>query len=236
MQLHYNKSLVSGQNTLTLDPVESRHIIKVLRHKEGDLMLITNGKGLSVKGQITIANPKRCELKILEEQLHPKLNNYVLHLGIAPTKNIDRFEWFLEKATEIGIDRITPLLCEHSERKIIKHERLEKIMIAALKQSGQYHLPQLDPLISFNDFTAEHFDGQQLIAHCLPDNKKSLKSILTKGENVQILIGPEGDFSQHEIDLALTKHYIPVTLGHTRLRTETAGVVATHTVALNNTD
>lgn len=232
MQLHYHKELSKDHNNLIFDPVESRHIVKVLRHSVGDSMYVTNGNGLLINGKIINANPKHCELEIITSKQFSKTHDYYLHIGIAPTKNIDRFEWFLEKATEIGVDHITPLLCERSERKVVKNDRLEKILIAAMKQSVQYHLPVLDELQKYADFIKKPFEGQRFIAHCLPDEKLSFKASLSQVKTIQILIGPEGDFSEHEIELALKQNFRPITLGNTRLRTETAGIVATHTVNL----
>lgn len=236
MQIHFQKDLAFGQKNLIFDPIESRHIVKVLRHSIGDIMYVTNGDGLLIQGKITAANPKRCELKIISSEQQSKPRDYYLHVGIAPTKNIDRYEWFLEKATEIGVDRITPLLCERSERKVVKNDRLEKIIVAAMKQSAQYHLPVLDELQKFTDFINEPFDGHRFIAHCLPNEKQSLKSSLNQIKNIQILIGPEGDFSENEIEKALEHSFKPITLGDTRLRTETAGIVAVHTVCLQNSN
>jgi len=164
----------------------------------------------------------------------PKPWNYHLHVAIAPTKNIDRFEWFLEKATEIGIDEITPLLCERSERKILKAERLEKIIESAMKQSLKFHLPKLNPLIKFSDFINQDFDSDLYIAHCEETDKKTLKSMLVPNKNTTILIGPEGDFSTVEIEKAMQQNFVSITLGETRLRTETAGLVATQMVSFIN--
>ena len=170
---------------------------------------------------------------IVHKKLQPK-RSYNVHLAVAPTKMNDRYEWFLEKATEIGIDTITPILCDHSERKIIKHERFEKILHSATKQSLQTYLPKLNSSVSFKDFLKQEFSGQQFIAHCEESDRKSLKQVLQASEDVTILIGPEGDFSVKEIEMALQHNFIPVTLGETRLRTETAAIAACHTVSLIN--
>ena len=236
MQLQYFKDLNDQQKHLIFDPVESRHIIKVLRHNVGDTMYVTNGNGLLVQGKIITADPKYCELEIVSSEQHNKPRNYFLQVCIAPTKNIDRIEWFLEKVTEIGVDRITPILCERSERKIIKHERLQKIIVSAMKQSGQLYLPVFDDLLRYTEIIDTPFDGNRLIAHCLPNEKQSLKSSLNPIKNIQILIGPEGDFTENEIELALKQGIKPITLGDTRLRTETAGIVAAHTVCLHNSE
>lgn len=219
--------------TLSLDKEESRHVVKVLRKKEGDQLFITNGLGQLFTVEITLATDHKCLVKIVDVT-HSEPKPYQLHLAVAPTKMNDRYEWFLEKATEIGIDQITPVFCAHSERKQINHERMEKILISALKQSNQYTLPRLNPSISFKDFIQLKNNDLKLIAHCEESDRKSLKSTLQPGQNVTILIGPEGDFSPAEIDAALGAGFIPVTLGANRLRTETAAVVACHSVVFCN--
>jgi len=234
MQLFYNPHIDPNEKQFIFDKIESRHIVKVLRKKEGDLLYITNGKGFLFTAEVSIANDKNCLviIKHVEEKL--KSWHYNLHIAIAPTKNNDRFEWFLEKATEIGIDEITPIICDHSERKVLKTERMQKIIESAAKQSLKYHFPKLNEVTSFNEFVKQHNSDQLFIAHCEKQDKKSLKSELTKTKNITILIGPEGDFSLNEIKVALDKNYKPINLGESRLRTETAGIVAVHTVALNN--
>ncbi len=235
MQLFYNPDISDIANELTFDKEESRHIVKVLRMKEGDTFKITNGKGSFFDAQILNANPKACLVKLLSEEKQLPLP-YQLHLAVAPTKLNDRYEWFLEKATEIGITEITPIICDHSERKTIKAERYEKIVQSAMKQSLKAHMPLLNEAISFNDFIADNSNTKAVkcIAHCEETEKKSLKSVLHPKENYLILIGPEGDFSPEEIDLARNAGFIPVTLGESRLRTETAAIVACHSVAFVN--
>ena len=173
-------------------------------------------------------------MKIVKTELNGGKPNFRVHIAIAPTKNIERIEWFLEKATEIGINRVTPLLCRFSERKEIKAERLEKVMISAMKQSLKAYLPQLDELTRFNEFIQQPFDGQKYIAHCDNQHRDLLRNKVIPGQNYLILIGPEGDFSTEEIELALKHGFQPVSLGESRLRTETAGLVACHTVNLLN--
>jgi len=233
MQLFYNPSLTEDSQYITLDKVESKHMVRVLRKKTGDTVLLINGKGLLCTGVLTSASEKHCEIRI-DRVEHKSKHPYSLHLAIAPTKNADRLEWFLEKATEIGIDEITPILCDRSERKVIKHNRLERILESALKQSLNYYMPVLHPLTSYETFIANHQGKHHFIAHCEEHKKTTLNQALPKGEQVVICIGPEGDFTPNEIALALQASYIPVSLGTTRLRTETAGIVATHTVALKN--
>lgn len=233
MQLFYNPSISEKATSFVFDKEESKHIIKVLRKKEGDTLLVTNGFGFLFKTEITIASDNKCTVKInsFEQQEKPK---FQLHLVVAPTKMNERYEWFLEKATEIGIQEITPIICEHSERKVIKIDRFQKILESAMKQSLHYYLPQLNEPILFKDFLKKERNSQKFIAHCEETDKKSLKNELKTNEDVTILIGPEGDFSVKEIQLALEHNYIPVSLGQTRLRTETAAIVACHSVVLIN--
>ena len=233
MQLFYNEALNETTESFTFPKDESRHIVKVLRKKEGDTLHITNGKGWLFIAEVTIPDIKNCQVSIASKLFEPQ-KAYSLHLAVAPTKMNDRYEWFLEKATEIGVESITPVICDHSERKVIKPERFEKILQSAMKQSLQYHLPRLQPAISFKEFIAQSHKGNCFIAHCDEGHKQSLKSQLKPKTDVTILIGPEGDFSTNEIDLALTNGFIPVTLGETRLRTETAAIVACHSVNFIN--
>lgn len=236
MQLFYTEGIEVDATTFCFDAEESKHIVKVLRKAEGDVLHITNGKGMLFTAEVVLANPKRCEVKIISSELKLK-RNYYLHMVVAPTKMNDRYEWFLEKATEIGVDEITPVICDHSERKVIKEERFEKIILAAMKQSLSCFKPILNKAISLKEF----LEGSSLqsdlkfIAYCGEEEERfSLKRRAVIDHNVTILIGPEGDFSPEEVSLAKEKGYLPVTLGDQRLRTETAAIVACHTVALNN--
>ena len=224
---------ISG-STAGLNPEESRHCIRVLRLKKGDPVHLLNGKGSLFEAMILDPDPKGCKLLIVNEQKPQNPRSYQLTVAIAPTKNIDRFEWFLEKSTEIGIDRIVPVICRHSERKEIKPDRLEKILAAAMKQSGQLYLPELTRAHSFTELVSQPFPGDKMIAHCESSDKKELKNSIIPGNNVLILIGPEGDFDPSEISQAIGKGFLPVSLGNSRLRTETAGLVACHTVCLVN--
>ncbi|GAA3508261.1 16S rRNA (uracil(1498)-N(3))-methyltransferase [Aquimarina addita] len=233
MQLFYSKELTESDREFSFSREESKHISKVLRKKEGDTLYITNGLGLQFTGIITFSSPNKCVIKLLHKKLQP-IKDYRLHLAVAPTKMNDRYEWFLEKATEIGIDEITPIICDHSERKVIKHDRFERILQSAMKQSLQSYLPKLHNAITYSEFIAQHTDDQLLIAHCEETKKQSLKNVLQLKSCTTILIGPEGDFSTKEIELALTSGYTAVTLGETRLRTETAAIVATHSVSFLN--
>lgn len=229
MQLFYEPQFDNKTQCIQVNPVESRHIAKVLRKSIGDAVLITNGKGVLAEGILKSNHPKKCEIEVINMK-EKEASKQHLHIAIAPTKSNDRLEWFLEKATEIGIQEITPLLCEHSERRNIKQERYEKVLQAAMKQSLNLFLPKLNELTSFSDFVTRDFKSAKLIAHCEDEPKESLSKVVSA--NNLILIGPEGDFSKSEIDLALTNNYKAISLSDSRLRTETAGIVACHTVNL----
>ena len=233
MQLFYNSSIKETQTSFVFDKEESKHIIKVLRKKEGDILHVTNGLGYLFLTKITIASDTKCTIKIVSFNKQ-EASRYHLHLAVAPTKMNERFEWFLEKATEIGIQEITPIICEHSERKVIKTDRFQKILETAMKQSLHYYLPKLNEPIALKDFIKQEHQGQKFIAHCSATYKKSLKNDLNSNEDVTLLIGPEGDFSVKEIQLAIENNFIPVSLGAKRLRTETAAIVACHSVVFKN--
>ena len=233
MQLFYNPEIQPNAFSFIFDKEESRHIVKVLRKTEGSTIHISNGSGYLFTSEIIFASEKKCEVKIVKEEFHEP-TPYSLHLAVAPTKLNDRYEWFLEKATEIGISEITPIICEHSERINFKADRFEKILQSAMKQSLQYYMPKLNEPVAFNTFVAEQREGQLFIAHCEETEKRLLKNTLEPKKEVTILIGPEGDFSTKEITIALEKNYVPVSLGNTRLRTETAAIVAAHSVAFIN--
>jgi 16S rRNA (uracil1498-N3)-methyltransferase len=233
MQLFYNPNISENDTSFSFDKEESRHIVKVLRKKSGDDLHITNGKGWLFKAELTLADIKHCSVNITSKSFQKK-RTFNLHLAVAPTKMNDRYEWFLEKTTEIGIETITPIICDHSERKVIKTERFEKIIQSAMKQSLQCYLPLLNKPISFKAFINQEFTEQKFVAHCEDTDKKSLKSQVKPNEDYTILIGPEGDFSVKEIEIDLQHNYIPVTLGETRLRTETAAIAACHSVAFVN--
>lgn len=233
MQLFYNSTINETTESFTFDREESKHIIKVLRKKDGDILFVTNGLGYLFKTEITLASDSKCTVQMVSfEKSAP--SNFKLHLAVAPTKMNDRYEWFLEKATEIGIQEITPIICDRSERKVINIDRFDKIILSAMKQSNELYLPKLNPAISFKEFIKQQNEGLQLIAHCEETDKKTLKSVVHPNTNITVLIGPEGDFSEKEIALALEQKYIPVSLGNTRLRTETAAVVACHSVVFVN--
>jgi len=230
MSLFYVPSLTVP----VLPEEESQHAVKVLRLQVGEEITVVDGAGGLYKARITNPHPKHCSFEITETILEYGKRDYRLHIAIAPTKNMERLEWFIEKATEIGIDEITPVICRYSERKIVKAERLEKIIISAAKQSLKAYFPKLNPQCSFDELMKTHQASQKFIAHCYEEDKRLLQNEITKASDVLILIGPEGDFSKEEVQKALSLGFIPVSLGNSRLRTETAGVVACHTVSLRN--
>ncbi len=213
---------------------EAQHCTRVLRLGVGDNITLTDGKGNFYKAEITVANSKRCLVAITETIHQNSLWPCHLHIAVAPTKNMDRNEWFAEKATEIGIDELTFLNCRFSERKVIKTERIEKILISAIKQSLKARLPKLNEMIDFTKFIAQDFKGQKFIAHCYEGEKPLLKDVLTPGKDAVVLIGPEGDFSEEEVKAAIERGFTPISLGKSRLRTETAALVACHTMNLMN--
>jgi len=234
MQLFFNPDINSSITEFTFNKEESNHIVRVLRKKEGDHLYITNGNGFLFKVKIIIANDKKCLAQIISSEEETKNWEYHLHIAIAPTKINDRFEWFLEKATEIGIDEITPIICDNSERKVIKLERMQKVLVSAVKQSLKYQVPKLNTPLKFSEFIKKDFKGIKLIAHCEDSKKNTLKSLIQNKQTITVLIGPEGDFSLKEIELALQHQYIPLSLGKSRLRTETAGIVVCNAVSIIN--
>ncbi len=231
MQLFYCLDIQGSTHTLNED--ESKHIIRVLRLKNGDLINLTDGKGGLYKAELIDDHPKRCTVSIVDAQNNYGKRSFKLHLAVAPTKNIGRYEWFLEKATEIGIDEITPIVCEHSERKEVKLARFEKVIVSAIKQSLKAFIPKLNKVDKFQDFIKQDFSGQKFIAYCDEDHNL-LKKQYTPRSDVIILIGPEGDFSPEEIKLAIKQGFVPVSLGESRLRTETAAIAACHSINMIN--
>jgi 16S rRNA (uracil1498-N3)-methyltransferase len=232
MQLFYAPDLIPAQDFYAFPQDEAKHLARVLRKKEGDRIFLTNGQGILAELEITLASPKKCEGRIVSVVEKPKPQRH-LHLAVAPTKMTDRDEWFLEKATEIGVQEITPIICERSERKTIKHERYQKIVISAMKQSLQCYLPKLNPAKTLSDFLNSEIQGIGYIAHCEEGEKKHLKHQLGPESRITLLIGPEGDFSEKEITKALQNGYFPTSLGENRLRTETAALYACQTVNLH---
>jgi 16S rRNA (uracil1498-N3)-methyltransferase len=233
MQLFYTPELTPSLSEYSFDKEESKHIVKVLRKTEGDIIHSTDGIGNLYFAEIILASEKKCTIKINSYTFFNPTDFYI-HLVVAPTKMNDRYEWFLEKATEIGVHEITPIICDNSERKIIKTERFDKIILAAMKQSNQFYLPKLNEPVTFKQFMSLNLDGNLFIAHCEERDKTLLRDAFQIKQKYTLLIGPEGDFSTKEIDLALAKGFKPVSLGHTRLRTETAAVVGSHTFVIKN--
>ncbi len=216
--------------TLTLGEEDSKHCVKVLRMVEGATIEVVDGNGNLYTCRITMAHPKRCAVEVLDKQYRPPHWGQQIVLGIAPTKNLDRIEWLVEKCVEMGVDRIIPLRCHNSERTVLKTERLKKIMVSAMKQSLKATLPRLDEMTPVEQLLAEPFDGTRCIAYCdeqLPrDQRQTLVSAYQPGRGTLVLIGPEGDFSPEEVQAAREAGFVPVTLGESRLRTETAGMMA----------
>ncbi len=234
MQLFYHPEVSENDRQIIFPKDESKHITRVLRKKQGDELKITNGSGLIFTAEIIQDDMKQCIANILSSEKQPA-PPYYLHMLVAPTKMNDRYEWFLEKAMEIGVHEITPIICENSERKKVKLDRYERILQSAMKQSLHSRMPILNEPISYSEMVAAEFEGLKFIAHCEEDQPREyLQHKIEKDSTVRILIGPEGDFSKKEIEIALKNNWDPVSLGESRLRTETAAIVACHTVALVN--
>jgi 16S rRNA (uracil1498-N3)-methyltransferase len=226
MQLFYTPDIDPSLSQYFLSEEESKHAVRVLRLAVGDEVTLIDGKGGLYKAEIKDAHPKRTILQINSVQQEFNKRNHYLHIAIAPTKNLDRVEWFLEKATEIGIDEITLIICQRSERKEAKAERLNKIITSAIKQSIKAYHPVLNAPVALSQFLKQPFDGQKFIAHCDEGEKISLAQSVEKQNRYLILIGPEGDFTPAEVDAALQNGYKAITLGENRLRTETAALEA----------
>ncbi len=231
MHLFYTPDI--SENIYNFSESEAKHAVRVLRLKIGDTVQLIDGKGGFYHARIIDIDKKRCQVEVTDKEIgfgKPAVN---VHLAVAPTKSTDRFETFLEKSVEIGLQKITPLLCDFSERKVIKPERLEKVIISAMKQSYKAHKTELADLTKFTDFIKNcTFEGQKFIAHCYDTPKKMLKTVFKPCGDVLILIGPEGDFSQNEVKFAVEHGFTEVSLSPARLRTETAAIVACHTVNL----
>lgn len=220
--------------TRLLPAEESGHCCRVLRKREGDEISVVDGKGHRYTCVIVEAHPKHTAVEIISTEDEPLRRDYRVTLAVAPTKNIDRIEWLLEKCVEIGVDRFVPIICQRSERKVVKHERLMKIALSAMNQSLKSRLPEVDEACTFDKFVKACDTPLKYFGYCAPElPKQDILQLLRKGEDVTILIGPEGDFSPAEVELALKCGFEPVTLGPERLRTETAGLyalTATHVV------
>jgi 16S rRNA (uracil1498-N3)-methyltransferase len=235
MHLFYTPGIAN--DIYTLNEEESKHAIRVLRLKKSDHIQLIDGAGGFYEAEIIDDQPKRCSVKIVSKQTEYGKRNWILHIAIAPTKNNDRTEWFVEKAVETGIEEITPLDCEKSERTIIKSERLQKVAISAIKQSLKAYVPKINELSEFKKFIAStsSFKGEKFIAHCHSrEALPHLKTLYTPQQNVLILIGPEGDFSAKEVDLAKENNFTEISLGQSRLRTETAALYACTVINILN--
>ncbi|WP_367864788.1 16S rRNA (uracil(1498)-N(3))-methyltransferase [Pedobacter sp. WC2423] len=225
MHVFYTPDITA--DSYILNEEESRHCMKVLRLVIGDVVHLIDGRGGLYEAEIIAESKRNVTLHVLMTTREYQKRNHGLHIAVAPTKNIDRLEWFLEKATEIGIDMITPLICERSERKIVKEERLNKVITSAVKQSLQAYHPVLNDAVGFKEFISKHTADYKMIAHCADGEPRGFISQVSKpGQHYLILIGPEGDFTPNEIQLALQNDFKPLTLGNTRLRTETAALAA----------
>jgi 16S rRNA (uracil1498-N3)-methyltransferase len=232
MNLFYIPEIPLGEAFLSEE--ESAHIVRVLRLREGDPVLLTDGKGFMADAEIMDVRSRKCRVNILKTVKADDNRSWRLHLAVAPTKNSDRMEWLVEKATETGLDEFTPLLCRHSERRQIQTTRLHKVAVSAMKQSVKAWLPVIRDMVPFEAFVAQPFSGKKFIAHCRSGVKQHLFNCIIPGEEVVVLIGPEGDFSPEEITLAIQNGYQEITLGNSRLRTETAALTACLTVAVKN--
>ena len=209
---------------------EATHATRVLRLKSGDEMFLMDGQGVFYRAEVTLATPKKCLYEIRETMPQEKTWNGRIHLAIAPTKMTDRIEWMVEKATEVGFDDITFLNCRFSERKVLRIDRMEKIVVAAMKQSRKAWIPQVHEMMGLKDFVSAPLEGRKYIAHCYEEIARNdlfdeLQS-LNSPENVTVMIGPEGDFSMDEVELAMSYGFESISLGNSRLRTETAGLAA----------
>lgn len=233
MQLFFHEHTYDEK--FTLDPEESKHLIKVLRKTQGDRVNFTNGKGGLFHCVIIDDNPKKAEIRIEERAFLPE-DDYYIHLAISPTKNSDRMEWMVEKLTEIGVHEITFMESEYAERSHLKLERLEKKIIAACKQSLKTRVPKLNPVRPMKELVqdSEFNSYQRFIAYVDKENDRHLFDKVKPNSACLVLIGPEGDFSQQELQLAFDNHFLPCSLGKSRLRSETAGVAAVHTIQLKN--
>lgn len=233
MQIFYVPDM--DGDSCTMDETESRHCVRVLRMAKGDRVNLIDGKGMFCEGIISDPDPKRCRIMITDKKSDFEKRNYRLHIAISPLKNPDRFEWFIEKSVEMGIDEITPLVCRNTEKPGIKKDRINNIIVSAMKQSIKAYRPVLNDPEDFNEFIYREFSGTKMIAHCSQStDRNAIKDVYSKGSDALIMIGPEGDFSEEEIINAIENGFVPVHLGTSRLRTETAGVAAVSAVYFIN--
>ena len=222
MRLFFDPNINASLQTFILSEEESKHIIRVLRMKKNDKLVVLNGKGASFTCEIIDDHSKKCELKIFKAEQDLPLS-YSIHIAIGPTKQMDRMEWFVEKATELGITEISLIACKNQERTKLKIDRLQKKAVSAMKQSQRTYLPKINDIVDLNSFISSNPNG--LIAHCMDNDKHTFEQEFSQN-NCPIVIGPEGDFTNEEIQLALKNGYKAITLGTNRLRTETAGLYA----------
>jgi 16S rRNA (uracil1498-N3)-methyltransferase len=230
MQQFYLSSISKNDTEIHFDKNESKHMSRVLRKKVGDPITITNGVGHRFSATLSHVDQKACTA-IINQCMEISPDPYQLHVFIAPTKSNDRMDWFVEKATEIGVHVITPIICQRSDRKVVKHERLQKIAVAAMKQSLGAYLPIIHPVCDFST-SLNKIKGTACIAHCQDTNKVAIDSLSLKEKSISIFIGPEGDFTPEEIQAAADANVTAITLGEKRLRTETAGIIASHSISL----
>jgi 16S rRNA (uracil1498-N3)-methyltransferase len=234
MQIFYAPGITGDH--WTLDSKESKHCIRVLRMKKGTQLKLIDGKGNLYEGEIDEPDQNSCKIRVLNIVHEFEKRDYRLHIAISPLKNPERFEWFIEKSVEIGIDEITPLVSRNSEKTDIRKERLNGIIISAMKQSIKSYLTVLNDPVKFEDFIQGDVSGKKMIAHCneMPEVRKRIAETYQKKENATIMIGPEGDFTVEEVGSAVQKGFDPVHLGASRLRTETAGIAACHSIYFLN--
>jgi 16S rRNA (uracil1498-N3)-methyltransferase len=231
VNLFYQPLINEGEHYLDAD--ESRHCSKVLRKKVGDHITVTDGCGVFYKVQLEKVDSKQCSFSIIDTTQESE-RNFSIHIAVALTKKIDRIEWFVEKSTELGINEISFIQCEHSERVHTKTERIERVAISAMKQSLKASLPKINPLKRFKDFILSQVAGDKFIAYVDNSNPHHLKDLVKPALSYCVLIGPEGDFSPEELQFAIDHGYLKVSLGKSRLRTETAALAACHTLNLLN--
>ncbi|HQK37099.1 MAG TPA: RsmE family RNA methyltransferase [Bacteroidales bacterium] len=224
MHVFYYPDLINGPPVLP--ETEARHGIKVLRLRRGNLIGITDGHGTFVKAEIVDDEVQNCVFRIIEQHTDARPAGPILHIAVSPLQQQDRFEWFVEKATELGVNIITPLLCERTVRPGVRTDRMQKIIISAMKQSARAWLPMLNEPVPFSEFVTRNLPMQRFIAHCMEEKKEDLFTSLEAGKDTVILIGPEGDFTLSEVQYAMEHHFLPVSMGSARLRTETAGIAA----------
>jgi 16S rRNA (uracil1498-N3)-methyltransferase len=232
MQLFYAPDIIPPHYVLSGD--ESRHAVKVLRLGMGSLLHLVDGRGTLYEAEVIVASPRGCEVRVVSVAEGHGRRGYRLTMAVAPTKNGDRYEWFLEKATEIGLDAVVPVECANSERRVFNSSRAGKVLVSAMKQSLKASLPELAPLTPLREILERPFDGVKLIAHCRESKRIQITEVLPEGGDTLILIGPEGDFTVGEVELALANGFVPISLGESRLRTETAALVAVAATYLKN--